>query len=220
MPSYLVETYLARGRSKELAGRDRRARSAAEELTRRQLRPLDSRSRGRGLLLRLRCTVEPGRAPCGRARRARSDPRRRSDLVLTSKGGHMKSKWMFALLGVLAVVGVFAGTVLATPPSGQTTTTLARAPLEPMNLKVKSDPRESVAAEAQDPRGVGRVRGQQHVRRERRHERLALAPGPERDLRHRRHDHDAHVRRAPLHAAGLHRRPGHSSTRAAPATCT
>jgi len=33
MPSYLVETYLARGRSKELAGRDRRARSAAEELT-------------------------------------------------------------------------------------------------------------------------------------------------------------------------------------------
>ena len=52
----------------------------------------------------------------------------------------MNSKWMFALLGVLAVVGVFAGTVLATPPSGQTTTTLARAPLEPMNLKVKSDP--------------------------------------------------------------------------------
>ena len=140
MPSYLVETYLARGHSEELAGRDRRARSAAEELTRRQLRPLDSRSRGRALLLRLRCTVEPGRAPCGRARRARSDPRRRSDLVLASKGGHMKSKWMFALLGVLAVVGVFAGTVLATPPSGQTTTTLARAPLEPMNLKVKSDP--------------------------------------------------------------------------------
>ena len=33
MPSYLVETYLARGRSKELAGRDQRARSAAEELT-------------------------------------------------------------------------------------------------------------------------------------------------------------------------------------------
>jgi quercetin dioxygenase-like cupin family protein len=52
----------------------------------------------------------------------------------------MKSKWMFALLGVLAVGGVYAGTVLATPPSGQTTTTLARAPFEPLKLKAKSDP--------------------------------------------------------------------------------
>ena len=34
MPSYLVETYLARGHAEELAGRDRRARSAADELTR------------------------------------------------------------------------------------------------------------------------------------------------------------------------------------------
>ena len=33
MPSYLVETYLARGRARERAARDRRARSAAEELT-------------------------------------------------------------------------------------------------------------------------------------------------------------------------------------------
>jgi quercetin dioxygenase-like cupin family protein len=52
----------------------------------------------------------------------------------------MKSKWLWALLGVLAVVGVYAGTVLATPPSGQTTTTLARAPFEPFNLKAHSDP--------------------------------------------------------------------------------
>ena len=34
MPSYLVETYLARGRSAERAARERRAHSAAEELTR------------------------------------------------------------------------------------------------------------------------------------------------------------------------------------------
>jgi hypothetical protein len=34
MPSYLVETYLARGRAGERAARERRARSAAEELTR------------------------------------------------------------------------------------------------------------------------------------------------------------------------------------------
>ena len=34
MPSYLVETYLARCQSAERAARERRARSAAEELTR------------------------------------------------------------------------------------------------------------------------------------------------------------------------------------------
>jgi hypothetical protein len=34
MPSYLVETYLARGQAGEPAARERRARSAAEELTR------------------------------------------------------------------------------------------------------------------------------------------------------------------------------------------
>jgi hypothetical protein len=33
VPSYLVETYLARGQARELAARERRARSAAEELT-------------------------------------------------------------------------------------------------------------------------------------------------------------------------------------------
>jgi hypothetical protein len=33
VPSYLVETYLARGRSGERAAREQRARSAAEELT-------------------------------------------------------------------------------------------------------------------------------------------------------------------------------------------
>jgi hypothetical protein len=33
VPSYLVETYLARGRAGERAARERRARSAAEELT-------------------------------------------------------------------------------------------------------------------------------------------------------------------------------------------
>ena len=38
MPSYLVETYLARGLAGERAARERRARSAAEELTRRNTR--------------------------------------------------------------------------------------------------------------------------------------------------------------------------------------
>jgi hypothetical protein len=35
MPSYLVETYLSRGRAGERAARERRARAAADELTRR-----------------------------------------------------------------------------------------------------------------------------------------------------------------------------------------
>ena len=34
MPSYLIETYLARGQAVERIARERRARSAAEELTR------------------------------------------------------------------------------------------------------------------------------------------------------------------------------------------
>ena len=51
----------------------------------------------------------------------------------------MKSKWLWALVGLLAVAGVFAGIVLATPPSGQSTTTLARAPFDPLKIKGKSD---------------------------------------------------------------------------------
>ena len=38
MPSYLVETYLARSQAGERAARERRARSAAEELTRESIR--------------------------------------------------------------------------------------------------------------------------------------------------------------------------------------
>lgn len=38
MPSYLVETFLARGSAGERSARDRRARSAADELTREGIR--------------------------------------------------------------------------------------------------------------------------------------------------------------------------------------
>jgi hypothetical protein len=38
VPSYLVETYLARGSAGERTSRERRARSAAEELTRKRTR--------------------------------------------------------------------------------------------------------------------------------------------------------------------------------------
>jgi len=49
----------------------------------------------------------------------------------------MKSKWLWAIVGILALVGIYAGTVLATPPSGQSTTTLARAPFAPIKLKAR-----------------------------------------------------------------------------------
>jgi hypothetical protein len=44
VPSYLVETYLARGRAGERAARERRARSAAEELTHERTRVRFDRS--------------------------------------------------------------------------------------------------------------------------------------------------------------------------------
>jgi hypothetical protein len=44
VPSYLVETFLARGRAGELSARERRARSAAEELTRETTRVRFDRS--------------------------------------------------------------------------------------------------------------------------------------------------------------------------------
>lgn len=52
----------------------------------------------------------------------------------------MKSKWFWALLVALASVGVFAGVVLATPPEGVTTTTVARAPFDPLDLRGHSHP--------------------------------------------------------------------------------
>jgi len=44
VPSYLVETYLARGQAEERSVRERRARSAAEELTRGRARVRFDRS--------------------------------------------------------------------------------------------------------------------------------------------------------------------------------
>ena len=44
MPCYLVETYLARGRAGERAARERRARSAADELTQGETRVRFDRS--------------------------------------------------------------------------------------------------------------------------------------------------------------------------------
>jgi quercetin dioxygenase-like cupin family protein len=51
----------------------------------------------------------------------------------------MKAKWLWALLVLLAAVGVYAATVLATPPSGLTTSTVARSSFDPLNVRGRLD---------------------------------------------------------------------------------
>jgi len=46
----------------------------------------------------------------------------------------LKSKWLWVLLVLLLGVGLAAGSVLATPPSGQTTSTVARSAFDPLSL--------------------------------------------------------------------------------------
>jgi len=46
----------------------------------------------------------------------------------------MKSKWPWALLVVVAGVALYAGSVLATPSAGQSTTILAQSTFDPLNL--------------------------------------------------------------------------------------
>ena len=51
----------------------------------------------------------------------------------------MKRKWPWALAAALAVLAVYAGTVLATPQVGVTTSTVATGAVDPVNIKVKGD---------------------------------------------------------------------------------
>jgi quercetin dioxygenase-like cupin family protein len=52
----------------------------------------------------------------------------------------MKSKSLWAVLVVLLGVGVYAGTVLATPPSGLTTSTVAKSSFDSLSVKAHSIP--------------------------------------------------------------------------------
>ena len=52
----------------------------------------------------------------------------------------MKTKAFLALLVGLLAVGLYVGTVLATPPSGLTTSTVARSSFEPLQISGESDP--------------------------------------------------------------------------------
>jgi quercetin dioxygenase-like cupin family protein len=47
----------------------------------------------------------------------------------------MKSKWAWALLVIVLGAGVYGGVVLATPATGQTTTTLAKATVGDLDLR-------------------------------------------------------------------------------------
>src|SRR4029078_3222826 len=76
-------------------------------------------------LLSLPRTSARRRAPPRRTRRPRSPARRRSGLV--GQGGEMRSKATWAFLLAVLGVAVYAANVLATPPTGFTATTLAKA---------------------------------------------------------------------------------------------
>jgi len=51
----------------------------------------------------------------------------------------MKSKWVWAILIAAAAAAVFGGTVLATPPAGFTSATLAKAQLDELKIKGQSN---------------------------------------------------------------------------------
>jgi quercetin dioxygenase-like cupin family protein len=52
----------------------------------------------------------------------------------------MKSKWMLAVLLAVVAAAVYGGTVLATPATGFTGTTLAKSQLDELNTHVHSTP--------------------------------------------------------------------------------
>jgi hypothetical protein len=52
----------------------------------------------------------------------------------------MKSRAFIAVLAGLLAVGLYVGTVLASPPSGLTTSTVARSSFEALHLRGRSDP--------------------------------------------------------------------------------
>jgi Cupin domain len=52
----------------------------------------------------------------------------------------MKSRWLWVSLVVVVGVGVYVGSVLATPAVNQTTSTIAKSTFDPIKIKAKSDP--------------------------------------------------------------------------------
>jgi hypothetical protein len=61
----------------------------------------------------------------------------------------MKPRWAFALLIALVASGLYAGTVLATPSSGLTTTILAKSLFDEFNIKAHTVPADTWQARLQ-----------------------------------------------------------------------
>ena len=101
----------------------------------------------------------------------------------------MKSKWTWAVLAAaLGVTAVYVGNVLATPSGGQTTSTVAHATVDDLDLNAhymttavggdgKLTSERPLDGLDQDARSVGHLRRRQRVRAERRHVRLAHTSG-------------------------------------------
>ena len=115
MPSYLVETYLARRRAGERAALERRACSAAEELTRERT---GVRFEGSIHVPEDEICFFVFDAPSGReaalaAQRAGLEPIRVVEAVSSAEGGEMKSrtvqlKTLLVVVGILAVAATVA----------------------------------------------------------------------------------------------------------------
>jgi hypothetical protein len=94
VPSYLVETYLARGRAGERSARDRRARLAAEELTEGNTRVRFERSIHvpEDEICFFIFDAPSGQDAALAAQRAELDPIRVVEAISSQKGGAMKEE--------------------------------------------------------------------------------------------------------------------------------
>ena len=121
MPSYLVETFLARGAAGEREARERRARSAAEAMTREGTRvgfegsihvPEDE-------ICFFTFAAPSGREAALVAQRAGLEPLRVVEAIPSARGGTVKSRLalLVVLLGAVAFVG--AGPGVGAPPPTQ-----------------------------------------------------------------------------------------------------
>jgi hypothetical protein len=118
VPNYLVETYLSRGLAGERASRERRPRSAAEQLAEGGTPVRFDRSIyvPEDEICFFVFDAPSGREPRRPAGGARPDPRRRGALV--EKGRAMKRKFSLVAVMLLLALAAFVAVTKASPPPG------------------------------------------------------------------------------------------------------